>query len=45
MTHQAGAYPGYHFYSLDGMLDHRRDTPSVVSLPVPIYIPPWREAP
>ena len=33
----------YYYSPLDGMLVHRRVTPSIISL-VPIYTPEWREA-
>ena len=41
----AGAYPGFCSMKqlpLDGMLVHRRVTPSSMS-PLPIYTPGWRE--
>ena len=47
-AHMAGTYPGFcsmkqlRILLLDGMLVHRRVTPSSMSL-VPIYTPGWRE--
>ena len=49
-AHMAEAYPSFKsmkqlrvlLYPLDGMLVHRRITPSSMS-PVPIYTPGWRE--
>jgi len=51
VAYRARAYPGFcsmkrlgiFLLPLDGMLVHRRVTPSKLNSPVPIYTPGWRE--